>query len=146
MENWTPVHEFEAWSTPGKILPMDYGKDLQREFLTCGILESLSIPDDVFLGVSEIPDEIDVHNLKLDFEEGLLSLEMFYDFCHKHGLEANVESKDSAAKYREYSFGRCLAWIHIQEGYEQQMLPSIVALMKERGHIVRDPATSEQVF
>lgn len=138
------VHEFEVWSTRGQLLPVDYGKDLRDELLIKGIFTDLGIPDDVFIGLSNIPDKVDVHNLKMDIKEGVLTMEGFIAFCHEHGFEPNIESNFSANKYLEYTYGSPIAWIHIPDGSEMRMLPLVIKIMDERGHIVIETGTEKK--
>jgi len=132
------IHEFEAWSTPGKLLPVDFGKYLAHHYKSNGTLAKLGIPDDVFLGLSNIPSEVDVHNLKISIEKGELRMDGFIAFCNEHGFEPDIESKVSACKYIEYSDGVPIAWIHIPEGQEEEMLPAITKLMRMEGLIVKE--------
>jgi hypothetical protein len=125
-------------------LPIDYGKDLRDELLLDGTFASLDIPDDVFIGLSNIPDEVDVHNLKMDIEEGVLTMEGFIIFCHEYGFEPNIESIFSANKYLEYIYGSPIAWVHIPDGSEMRMLPLIIKIMNERGHIVIETGTNKK--
>jgi len=132
------IHEFEAWSTPGKLLPVDYGKDLAREYKSNGTLDKLGIPDDVFLGLSNIPDEVDVRILKIRIEKEQIAVEEFITFCHEHGFEPDIESEISVCKYIEYLDGCPVAWIHIPEGSEEELLPQITKLLSEKGLIVKE--------
>jgi len=132
------VHEFEAWSTPGKLLSADYGKDLVREYKSRGVLAELGIPDDVVLGLSNIPGKVDVDKLKMEIKNGWLTIENFFSFCHEYELEPDIESEMSACKYIEYSYGVPVAWIHIPEGHEKEMLLPITKLMNEEGLIVKE--------
>lgn len=130
------VYELEAWSVPGKLLPSEYGKDiLQNE------IWQLGIPKTVFLGMSEIPDPVDCENLKLDIDSGETSYELFREFCSEHALSDDLNSEESAAKFLEYMKGRCLAWIHLPEDEASTLLPIIVKILADRGHIVIDPAS-----
>jgi hypothetical protein len=131
------VCEFEVWSKPGALLPTDYGKELQRELVANGELAGLGIPDDVFIGLSNIPDKIDIYNLKIDIDAGHLSVNGFIDFCHEHGFEPRLDSALSACKYLEYSFGCPIAWVHIPESREDEILPVITRLMHERGFMIK---------
>ncbi|WP_143044522.1 hypothetical protein [Delftia lacustris] len=128
------VYELEAWSVPGKLLPPEYGKDiLQKEIWQQGI------PKDVFLGMSAIPDPIDCRNLKLAIESGEITNERFREFCSEYAMSDDLESEESAARFLEYVNGRCLAWIHLPEDEVSALLPIIVKILAERGHIVIDP-------
>jgi len=70
------VYELEAWSPPGLQLDPEFGKTvLAPEMWEAGI------PNDVFLGLSEIPDSVDCENLQRDIETGVTSLEHFDEFC-----------------------------------------------------------------
>jgi hypothetical protein len=50
-----------------------------------------------------------------------------------------MQSEEASAKFLEYMRGRCLAWIHLPEGADSTLLPTIVKMLGERGHIVVDP-------
>jgi hypothetical protein len=137
------IHEFEVWSTSGKQLPVDYGKFLRDELLANGTFTIFAIPDNVFFGLSNIPDKIDVQNLEMDFKEGVLTLEGFNEFCCRYGYEQNPKSELSANKYLEYVNGCPIAWVHIPENNVDKILPLIIKLMKEKGHIIIEPKTGK---
>lgn len=131
-----PVRELEAWSMPGKLLDVDYSKDvLQPDLWKQGI------PEDVFLGISAIPDATDCENLRLSIQSGELTENEFKDFCLKNNLPINLQSTESAAKFLEYMQGRCLAWIHLPVEDASSLLVAIVKMLKNWGHIVVDPTT-----
>ena len=93
------VIELELWSHPSSNLPPEIGK------LVIGpqCVNDLKLPEGVVLGLSEIPDPIHSNNLGTAFAAGELSQEEFDKFCSQNGLEANVGSIDSAAKFLEYT-------------------------------------------
>jgi hypothetical protein len=126
------VHEFEAWSTPGKVLASNYGKTLQLEFWRLGI------PQEVFLGLDSIPDQTDCDILRIAIERGELTKSDFEKFCAEYSLLGDLSDAESACRFLEFTEGRCLAWIHIPEGEEANILPQVTALLRERGHIVVD--------
>ena len=103
------VIELELWSRPSFILPMDIGK--QEIAPRC--INDLKLPEGVVLGLSEIPDPIDSKNLGTALASGELSRQEFDGFCARNGLEGEVSSIDSAAKFLEYVYGRGLAWVHL---------------------------------
>jgi hypothetical protein len=128
------VREFEAWSTPGQLLDPDFGKVvLQHELWNEGI------PRTVFIGTSNIPDPIDCKNLRLSIQSGELSESNFKEFCAAHGLPVDLNSEESACKFLEYIHGKCIAWIHLPDDADETLLPTIVKLLKDRGHVVVDP-------
>lgn len=128
------IRELEAWSVPGKLLHPEYSKDdLQQELWKEGI------PEDVFLGISAIPDPTDCKNLELAIQSGELTEESFKEFCSAHTLPNSLQSEESSARFLEYMRGRCLAWIHLPDDAESTLLPMIIKMLAERGHIVIDP-------
>ncbi|WP_265705498.1 hypothetical protein [Verminephrobacter aporrectodeae] len=127
------VRELEAWSKPGHLLHPAYGKVLQQAMWKKGI------PEDVFLGLSAIPEETHCESLKLAIQSGELTEDSFKEFCLSHGLPDSMQSKESAAKFLEYLEGRALAWIHLPIDAEPTLLPMIVKIISELGHIVIDP-------
>ena len=136
---WPRVRELEVWSKPGVLMPPEYGKELAQE------LWAVDIPREVFLGLSAIPDEAHIINLRMAIEAGELSLEDFKSFCLGHSLAPQADSAESASKFLEYSLGRPLAWVHIAEDSNPQLLKRIVDLMRARGHKVIDPETFGEV-
>jgi hypothetical protein len=128
------VRELEAWSLPGQLLDAEYGKKiLQAKLLAKGI------PQNVFLGISAIPDVIDCENLRLSIQAGELTEDSFREFCMSHDLPTNLQSEESSAKFLEFVRGRCLAWIHLPAGADSSLLRTIVKTLKDYGHIVIDP-------
>lgn len=117
----------------GELLHPEYGKEiLQKEIWAQGI------PKDAFLGVSAIPDSTDCENLYSAIESGELTRDYFGTFCSAHELPDNLQSEESA-KFLEYMWGRCLAWIHMPDDAESTLLPLIAKELAKRGHFVIDP-------
>lgn len=127
------VIEIEIWSSPGGLLPPDYGKRLQEDFWAEGI------PRDVVLGLNSIPDETDSENLRLSLEAGELAESDFRVFCEQNKFAPDVADCRSAAAFLEYSFGRPLAWVHIPDGEYGSLLPNIRARAKALGLILVNP-------
>lgn len=127
------IRELEAWSTPGKLLSASYGKDLAQE------LWNLGVPREVYLGLNAIPDQTDIVNLRLAIEAGELAADDFKGFCSTHSLPPSLDSADSACGFLEYSLGRRLAWIHLPEDSEPQVLQNLIEMLRDRGHVVVDP-------
>lgn len=132
------VRELEAWSTPGKLLSANYGKDLAQE------LWNLGIPRDVYLGLDDIPDQTDIENLRLAIEAGDLAVEAFKNFCKAHSLPPSLVSAESSCKFLEYSLGRRIAWIHVPQDSDPQVLQDLISVLKDRGHVVVDPESGGQ--
>jgi hypothetical protein len=129
------IRELEAWSTPGNLLPTDYGKDLAQE------LWSFGISPDIYLGLNSIPDWTDIENLRLALASNELTIEDFSKFCSIHSLPPSPRHADSANKFLEYSLGRRLAWIHLPEDSTPDMLQGLIEVLKGKGHVVVDPDT-----
>jgi len=114
------IHEYEAWSKPGRMLSPDFGKEIQADVWRLGV------PRDVFLGLSNIPDAIDVANLRTMLSEGSATVPEFQDFCVANGLRPLIEDEVSAAKFIEFREGCCVAWVHIPSGPEEAALLQLV--------------------
>ena len=135
------VRELEAWSVPGKLLPLDYGKTvLQPELWNEGV------PRDVFLGTSNIPDPAHCEDLRLSIQSGELTESEFKEFCQAQGLPMSSLSEESACRFLEYIRGTCLAWIHLPDHANEALLAEIVEALRVRGHIVIDPENMVQVI
>lgn len=128
--------ELELWSQPSSNLPREVGKELIGPRCT----HDLGLPAGVVLGLSEVPDEIDAENLVASIAAGELSQKEFDEFCEHHRLEANVRSKDSAAKFLEFSYGRPLAWVHLPDSlYGVEMGDRIHAWARSNGYCLVEP-------
>jgi hypothetical protein len=128
------VRELEAWSLPGKLLHPEYSKDaLQQELWNGGI------PENVFLGISAIPDPTDCRKLEQAIQSGELTEDSFMEFCSAHAFPNSMQSAESSARFLEFMRGRCLAWIHLPEDAESALLPMIIRMLARRGHVVIDP-------
>lgn len=129
------VYELEAWSPPGLQLDLEFGKTvLAPEMWEAGI------PDDVFLGLSEIPDAVDCENLRRDIEAEVTSLEHFAEFCTSRGLPNSTQDPLAAARFLEYLHGRALAWVHIpDDDVGKALAAKIDRLLSSKGFRLRDP-------
>lgn len=103
------VIELEIWSRPSFNLPQEIGKQAIGPRCT----DELKLPEGVVLGLSEIPDPVHALNLGMSLAAGEVSRQAFDEFCSQNGLEKNVSSIASAAKFLEYTYGRGLAWVHL---------------------------------
>ncbi|WP_265284925.1 hypothetical protein [Verminephrobacter aporrectodeae] len=128
------VRELEAWSKPGYLLDPEYGKDVLQQKLW-----AKGVPKDVFIGLSKIPSERHCEILEWSIQSGELTEDSFKEFCLSRGLPDSMQSKESAANFLEYMEGRALAWIHLPIDAEPTLLPMIVKIISELGHIVIDP-------
>lgn len=134
--NMPAVIELELWSQPSSNLPRDIGKELIGPRCT----NDLDLPAGVVLGLSEVPDEIDAENLVASIAAGELSQKEFDEFCDHHCLEANVRSKDSAAKFLEFAYGRPLAWVHLPDSlFGIEMGDRINAWARSNGYCLVEP-------
>lgn len=132
------VRELEVWSQPGgEALSVDYGKDLQDEVWAAGV------PQEVFAGISTIPDHTDVENLRLAIAAGEITEAAFIAFCKERGLPADATAAVSAARYLEHQRGHCVAWINLPEGADPAVLRHIATVVGRRGHVIVDPSTGE---
>lgn len=134
------VHELEAWSRPGQLLYTDYGKTVLQPKLW-----KKGIPKNVFIGTTNIPDPAHCRDLKVSIRSGELKGEDFELFCVTNGFAVSIESEESACKFLEYVRGTCLAWIHLPENDEVNLLPKIKRLLKVHGHIVVDPDNGNEM-
>ncbi|RTL44253.1 MAG: hypothetical protein EKK53_08245 [Burkholderiales bacterium] len=126
--------EFEVWSKPGGALPAEFGKAIQGHVWGCGVAP------DVFLGVSNIPDESDVCALESLIEQSPAEEQRFLSFCRSRGLTARRGDATSAARYIEFVQGCCVAWIHLPSGPDERaLLRKIEAAISPFDLIVRSP-------
>ncbi|CAN7409252.1 MAG: hypothetical protein EON54_23480 [Alcaligenaceae bacterium] len=128
------IYELEVWSQPGGNLPSEYSKEvLQREMWSNGV------PENIFLGLSSIPDKIDCDNLQSAIQSGEFKEKEFFEFCIAHQLKPDLQSDEAASKFLEYKNGRCLAWIHLPISSEAGILSKIINLLQSHGHLIIYP-------
>ena len=102
------VYELELWSRPRALLPLEYGKELEKE-----VNLKLSLPKGIFSGLSLVYSDTDRDNLLHALNEKELKHEQFLVFCKMGKFEPSANNKESAARFLEFSYGRALAWLHI---------------------------------
>jgi hypothetical protein len=128
------VHEYEVWSKPGRVLSQDFGKEIQADVWASGI------PRDVFLGVSNIPDESDIATLTEMIESRLVEEQQFYAFCKSNNLPPRRDNQTSAAHFIEFVRGCCVGWVHIPEGPDEiELLRQVEAAVARFDLAVRAP-------
>lgn len=127
------VIELEAWSLPGGQLDLEYGKAvLAPEMWEAGIAE------DVFIGLSEVPDSIDCENLLWEIESGFTSEAEFQQFCKLRSLCCDVRDPLSASRFLEFLHGRSLAWVHVpDDGSAHSLIADIDRLLRAKGLLLR---------
>lgn len=101
------VLELELWSPPSAGKPPSSGHALAAR--CCA---ELGLPETVVLGLSFVPEAIDVENLKAALLEGELDEEEFQSFCAQESLLNDPTHAESAARFLALSFGQPLAWLH----------------------------------
>ncbi|WP_328190281.1 hypothetical protein [Marinobacter sp. OP 3.4] len=107
------VIELELWSTPGRCLDPELGKDLDAE-----AVREADLPRDVVLGLSFIPDQAHVEFLRVALAEREIAERDFRVFCDFRGLDPDPGLPFSAARFLEFMYGRPLAWVHLPESEE----------------------------
>lgn len=119
------IKEFEVWYPPGEIVPQDYGKSIQINVWNEGI------PKEVFLGVSNVPDNVDCQSLALSINGGELSIDDFRAFCESNGYVFDINNNLSACKFIEFSKGACIAWLHLPEDQVDEYLEKIKKILEK---------------
>jgi hypothetical protein len=140
------IREYEAWTKPGTVMSPDYGKELEKKLKELDAFKKLGIPEGVFVGISNIPSDIDMLNLKNGLKSGEYQEADFIAFCHTNGLKETVESKESACKFIEYKDGREVAWLNVPADDEENILPRLSELIQTCNLIIIDPDTGKEVL
>ena len=133
------VRELEVWTSPGHLLPANYGKDLQYKVWEAGI------PEDVFLGLSNVADGVDVKNLKISIERNETDELSFFSFCREKKLQSDINNINSANLYMEHLRGRCIAWIHLPEDSQHNFLDQLKKQMHAEGLVIVEPFTGDKI-
>lgn len=102
------IVEMEIFSKPKEFYHQDFGKThVAPTFAKEGL------PKEIVIGLSNIPDDTDMINLRLHLNGHEGNTKKYQEFCHKHHINPN--SNEAACKYLAYIEGTPLAWVHIPE-------------------------------
>ncbi len=101
------------FSRPGRNLPPELSKEMKSD-----IDAELELDEDIFIGLSFIPSEVDTINLLHALNEKELLISDFEDYCNNNNLYASVSNNESAALFQEFAYGRSVAWLHIPQNRE----------------------------
>ncbi|WP_087496116.1 hypothetical protein [Curvibacter sp. AEP1-3] len=128
------IVDLELWSRPLEAqMPFD-GKLIAEECRA-----STSLPDDVVLGLSFLPDSTDISNLETSISRGEVTTQAFQEFCTEHNLRHDQNDPLSACRFLADAFGQPLAWLHFPadiEGLEMAQL--MFAWASNRGFLLID--------
>ena len=131
--------------TPGT--PFD-GKDVAQRCRS-----DTGLPETAVLGLSFIPDRIDVQNLHTSITKSELGAEEFLAYCAESSLEPNTDNERSAAAFLAYAEGQRIAWLHLPaEESGLEMARILVGWAARNGMQLRDgartyePLTEIQVY
>lgn len=131
------VLELEIWSYPEQYLPESYGRVLGDQFIA-----DTNLDDDVFIAINLIHDSTDVENLAIAIDNQELEISDFLIFCQNHHLAEDLQDCTSAFRFLEYSYGRLIAWLHIKENTEMQVIIRQIAYWtQKKGYALIDPDT-----
>lgn len=98
---------------------------------------------EVVLGLSLVPEELDVQNLQASLGSGEQALDEFNSFCAQRGLQPDLTSELSAAEFLAYVEGQALAWLHLPEEDEGlNMARALVAWAADNGMDIHDGAST----
>jgi hypothetical protein len=94
----------EARSLPGQQLPAGHGKDLAVQFWKG------SVARDAFRGLSCVPSESVVLNLRSAIENGELAMEDSDRFCKTYSLVPTIDAREPGCKFLDFSLELALAF------------------------------------
>ena len=77
--------------------------------------KSVGLDEEVVLGLSLLPDETDVENLRLALLSGEVAKSGFELFCKENRLPPDLNDVWSACRFLVYTRGQPLAWLHFPE-------------------------------
>lgn len=127
------VYELELWSKPGKNLDQDFGKEELQEIISI----DLPLDENIYIGLSYIPDETDVKILEIDIRERRVELDDFLNYCKNNRLSSDLSDPVSAALYLEYQYGRGIAWLHLPCNQTGKFyLSMLVDWSKKNGYVI----------
>ncbi len=140
----TRIVDLELWAAPRVSAILEDGHEVAK-----ACRRATNLADNVVLGLSFVPSEVDVINLAADIDERRLTIAEFESFCRSSGLALDPRNPRSAAHFlAAYAEGAPLAWLHFPEGAEGlQMALAVSNWATDRGYIIRtgqgEPRLSE---
>ncbi|WP_462160167.1 hypothetical protein [Pseudoalteromonas sp. GB56] len=109
-----PVFELEIYSRPETRHHQDFGKtDLAPK-----IIQELNLSPDVVCGLTNLPSDVDCHNLRTSISDGELDISGFNQFCEEHRLIKDTNNTESAEAYLCHCYGTELAWLHLPHNHK----------------------------
>jgi hypothetical protein len=135
------VVELELWSAPlvGEV-------PFEGKIIAATCRQSTGLPEDVVLGLSFVPDQTDVENLRLSLERAEVSLVDFQQYCARNGLPPDANNISSAAQYLSYVGGQPLAWLHFPASQEGRGMAKVaIEWANENGYLVKLPLQASPI-
>lgn len=136
------IVELELWSLPRVARTPFDGKDAAERCRS-----ETGLASTVVLGLSFVPDSVDVQNLRNALQQGEVRQEEFRAFCLERGLESEAGNERSAAEFLAYVEGQALAWLHLpaEEG-GLSMARTMVAWAASNSMQLRDGASTYEAL
>jgi hypothetical protein len=144
--NSVTIKKYRVCSRPGRILKRHYGVMLQAALEELDAFSKLKVPEGVFKGVSNIPDEKDIVELKNGFEKCIFRKREFLEFCREHSLEESTESKESANQFLEFKQGRLVAWLNVPVDYDYLIVKRVFQITKRCNLAIIEPEDGEELI
>jgi hypothetical protein len=123
-----------------------YGEELQAVLDKFDVFDQLKVPENVFKGVSKIPSEADVAELKKGFATGEFNEKEFLDFCNAHQYEPSADSAISASCFIELKRGRLVARLECPRRTKYEVLNNLYPLIERCNMLLIDPETGEEAI
>jgi hypothetical protein len=136
------IVELELW-----LPPLSDRAPLEGKELAARCQRETGLPSDVVLGLSFVPDELYVEQLKRAIETNEVKAGDFQDFCERRGLLPTPENTRSAAEFLAFTRGQSLAWLHLPaEPSGLAMAKTIVRWAHENNLQVHDGASTYELL
>jgi hypothetical protein len=102
------IREYEIWNCPGC-------PTVDPSSIVAEVAMELGFTDRAIVPHNQLPSALDCENLRMSLSEGELFIDDLAQFCSTSGYSVDPDNPAVAYHFLNYSYGQCLAWIHLEE-------------------------------
>lgn len=129
------VREYEIWSSPGCFT-------VDPSVIATEVAKELGFSGEVITLHNQLPDQTDCENLSIGLVEHELSIDDLAEFCSAFGYPFDLNNSTVAYHFLNYSYGKSLAWIHLDEKDDHDAVRARICMtVRRKGLALVDPET-----
>jgi hypothetical protein len=129
------------------LAPRSIDAPLEGKDVAARCQQETGLSRDVVLGLSFVPEQYDVEELKRAVEATEVRLEDFQAFCKRRGLPSDPQNTRSAAEFLAFAQGQRLAWLHLPaESAGLEMARTLTRWAADNGMQIRDGSSTYELL